>query len=652
MDYGIAKALSGFVSSGDKKQQRNDEFALMQNLYDQQQKQLNQEAAFNQDMVAYTESVTALATEITSGVGMRESDREAYKMLTEEATQILKDDIAKAGSITKFLQAGGAQKLADYKNTIIGSDVALRLKKNQQVFEKLINASQGEGSENTAHLIPESFMAEMEAYQNGTIDEVEWKGLLSDYDWSVTEQYDRSTPISAEMILSTGMNYQIAQENFKRDRGYTPAMFDSPEDYDMALHSYIDSKYGTVYGEQEITATLASELSKVKFAVQDEAKQGFKLENSYIIDEEGGTGTFKDAFENGDGLIILDETIGYDAGYKPHTYKGKTIRSTGAIGTAYQDEIASIVFGDNYDTETGEVVGVMVKDGVFVGGTGGKLGAGHDIGTMFESATDVGDGDPLTLRGFTIGLKVSGNDRETGEYVEFLVTDENNRVYDDLEQYEGYEVKQVYLAELYDIDGYVDDDFWEGDFGILADDVYYQEINFDHVSRELDKKLDINAQLTEQRKKSFNYGQKEKHQKAWEKRLQKINKEFRDLYVEGAPEVGEDGVPITEKIKKKFIPTFDNQLFNLVGPENDGEYTNIRPHLFSFILSEAKKRHPDNIELGVKEITNSLDKYKGTDFGNVIKGGNVNNFYQYLQNNGFDTKELRKEARNIKYVLF
>ena len=136
-------------------------------------------------------------------------------------------------------------------------------------------------------------------------------------------------------------------------------------------------------------------------------------------------------------------------------------------------------------------------------------------------------------------------------------------------------------------------------FGILADDVYYQEINFDHVSRELDKKLDINAQLTEQRKKSFNYGQKEKHQKAWEKRLQKINKEFRDLYVEGAPEVGEDGVPITEKIKKKFIPTFDNQLFNLVGPENDGEYTNIRPHLFSFILSEAKKRHPDNIELGV-----------------------------------------------------
>ena len=183
MDYGIAKALSGFVSSGDKKQQRNDEFALMQNLYDQQQKQLNQEAAFNQDMVAYTESVTALATEITSGVGMRESDREAYKMLTEEATQILKDDIAKAGSITKFLQAGGAQKLADYKNTIIGSDVALRLKKNQQVFEKLINASQGEGSENTSHLIPESFMAEMEAYQNGTIDEVEWKGLLSDYDF-------------------------------------------------------------------------------------------------------------------------------------------------------------------------------------------------------------------------------------------------------------------------------------------------------------------------------------------------------------------------------------------------------------------------------------------------------------------------------------
>ena len=35
MDYGIAKALSGFVSSGDAKQQRNQDYALLQNLYAQ-----------------------------------------------------------------------------------------------------------------------------------------------------------------------------------------------------------------------------------------------------------------------------------------------------------------------------------------------------------------------------------------------------------------------------------------------------------------------------------------------------------------------------------------------------------------------------------------------------------------------------------------
>ena len=94
MDYGIAKALSGFVSSGDAKQQRNQDFALLQNLYAQQQQQLNQEAKLNQDMVAYQEKVTELATQITSGTGMREEDRNAYKMLTEEATQLLKEDIA------------------------------------------------------------------------------------------------------------------------------------------------------------------------------------------------------------------------------------------------------------------------------------------------------------------------------------------------------------------------------------------------------------------------------------------------------------------------------------------------------------------------------------------------------------------------------
>ena len=660
MDYGIAKALSGFVSSGDAKAQRNQEFQLLQNMYEQQQRQANQEAAYNQDMVAYTEKVTELAQEITSGVGMREEDREAYKMLTEEATALLKEDISRAGSITKFLQAGGAQKLADYKNTIVGSDIALRLKKNQAVFEKLIDASQGENADKTAHLIPESFMSQMEAYQNGQIDEVQWQGLLSDYDWGVKEQFDKATPISAEMILSSGMNYQIAQENFQRDRGYTPTMFDSQEDYDMALHSYIDSKYGTTYGEKEIKATLASELTTVKHHVMNLADQGYKYDNSYAIDEEGGRGTFKDAFENSDAMIVLDKTIGYNAGYQPHTYKGKTVRTTGAWGTAYQDEIASIIFGDNYNGETGQVDNVKVKDGVFVGGTGGKLGAGHEVGTWTEDATEVGDGDPLTLRGFTIGLKVSGN--VDGEYVEYLVIDEPDAEYPDIEKYTqmGLETKQVYLAELYDIDDLLnwtgiagpDDDFWYGDWGLLADDVYYQEVNFDQVSRELDKKLDINEQLTEQRKKNFNYGQKMKFETQQQKRLQKITNKFLDTYVEGAPEVGEDGIPTTEKIKKKFLPSFDNQLFNLVGPDNDGEYTNLRPHLFSFVLSEAKKRHPDNIEVGVKEITNSLDKYKGTDFGNIIKGGSVDNFYQYLNNNGFDTKELRKEARNIKYVLF
>ena len=70
------------------------------------------------------------------------------------------------------------------------------------------------------------------------------------------------------------------------------------------------------------------------------------------------------------------------------------------------------------------------------------------------------------------------------------------------------------------------------------------------------------------------------------------------------------------------------------------------------ILSEAKKRNPNDIGSETTRIINSLTEYKGTEFGEVIKGGNVNNFYQWLNNNGFNTKDLRKEARNLQYVIF
>ena len=663
MDYGIAKALSGFVSSGDAKQQRNQDFALLQNLYAQQQQQLNQEAKLNQDMVAYQEKVTELATQITSGTGMREEDRNAYKMLTEEATQLLKEDIAKSGSIAKFLQSGGAQKLADYKNVITGSDIAQRLQRNQLAFEKMIDASQGENSDQTAHLIPESFMQQVQMYQNGQIDEVQWQGLLSDYDWDIKDEMQKDQMLTPEMILGHGMNYQIAVENFKRDRGYTPDMFETPEDYDYALKEYVESKYGAVYGTQEISTTLSSELNKVKYVMQDLADQGFKYENSYVIDDAGNTGTFKDAFENSEGMVILDKTLGYDAGWSAHTYKGNKVRTTGSWGMAYESDIASILYGDDYDVETGtlKVDALKVEDGVFIGGTGGKLGAGHDVGTWFgEGATNVGDGDALILKGYTIGLKVSGTNAN-GEYEEYLITDQDDPKYDDLSDHEGKTVKQVYLAEFYDIDQFlwlnegaksVDADMWYGDFGILADDVYYHEINFDKVKNEMDKKLDINSQLTEQRKNMFQYDKKVQFEKQKQKRKNKIQKDFLKEYVNNAPEYDQDGVPTVDKIKKKFIPTFDNQLFNLVGPDNDGEFTNLRPHLFSFVLSEAKKRNPNDIGSETTRIINSLTEYKGTEFGEVIKGGNVNNFYQWLNNNGFNTKDLRKEARNLQYVIF
>ena len=36
----------------------------------------------------------------------------------------------------------------------------------------------------------------------------------------------------------------------------------------------------------------------------------------------------------------------------------------------------------------------------------------------------------------------------------------------------------------------------------------------------------------------------------------------------------------------------------------------------------------------------------------VIKGGSIGNFYQWLDNNGFDSKSIKKKSKTIKRALF
>ena len=650
MDFSLAQALSGFTSSAEAKSTRQNDFAIMQNIYQQEQQRLNTEAGLQQDLEAYKNTVAQLGKEISSGSGIREKDQEAYKMLVQDAQLILKDEIAKSGSISKFMQGGGSQKLSDFKNAVTGSDLSLRLENNGVVFKKMIEASQ---DPETAHLIPESFLSQVSAYQSGQIDEVSWSGLLSDYDWDVQGEYQKDTEISSDMLLSTGINYQIAAENFQKDRGWTQQDFASPEEYDIALKSYVDNKYGTMYGTQEISANVSSEIQKIKFDLDPLAKEGFKYDNLYTVDDAGNKGTFKDAFEVTGSMGILENTIGYDQGWEAGVYKGKQIRSAGSWGEPYKDEIASIIWGDDYDAESGTISN-QANEGYFLGGDGRKFGSGVDANSIYEGS-DLGDLSDLHVRGYTIGLKISGYDPSTGEYIENLIVDDVNNPDHNRESYakfEGMEVKQVYLAEILDVDGYF------GSLSAMDDDLYYKEINIDVVSRELDKKLEINEELTEQRKSNFNYAKKENFENQKVKRQQKIEDEFLKTYVL-PPEDGkyagkepEETMQILQQIRKKFIPSFDNKLFNLAGPDNNGEFMNVRPHLFTFMLQEAKAKNPDDIGSEMNLIINSLDKYNGTPFGEVIKGGDVNNFYQFLKNNGYNTKELRKESRNINQIVF
>ena len=183
MEYGLTHALKGFFGSADAKTARNQQLSLLQQMYNQDQAEKNQAMNLDLNLQEFHDKVDTYSQNIIQGQGIRENDLHAYKMLNQDARKILEEKVRKAGGIVKFMQGGGSQALQDYKNAIVGSDIAIRLGNNQAAFRNILLATQNldENGESvkTSHLVPQTTLANLSDYQAGKTDHIVWNGLLS-----------------------------------------------------------------------------------------------------------------------------------------------------------------------------------------------------------------------------------------------------------------------------------------------------------------------------------------------------------------------------------------------------------------------------------------------------------------------------------------
>ena len=336
MDYGLSSALKGFFGSADAKTARNQELSMLQNMYEQDQQEKNEAASLQQQMLKFNEGIDTYAGNIIQGKGIRDSDKQAYSLLNQDAQAILKEQISKSGGILKFMQGGGAQMLQDFKNAITQSDVAVRLANNHEAFKKGLLATQNLDANGanvqTAHLVPQMFLDNLNLYQEGKVDNIVWNGLLNDYDM---EDIDPSA-IGADVAIDANyvfehnpMNKQMAEENLQKDFGITRESFHqyavteedharADERFESKLREYFNMKHGEQYGTGEVEVHLAGEFSKLLIATDKGMVKNKEGKSIYVANPSDAN--YKENFKN-EGGIMMEELFGYSHTWNTETKK-------------------------------------------------------------------------------------------------------------------------------------------------------------------------------------------------------------------------------------------------------------------------------------------------------------------------------------------
>ena len=605
-DYGLSTALKGFLGSSDAKAARNNELALLSNMHQQEQQRMMQNAQFEAQSAQYTDKINEYAQQVISGAGIREKDKEEYKMLQEEALLLLRDDVRRSGDYTKFMLGGGASKLVAYKNAITNSETARRLKNNTAVFAQLQQATDDEGTKN---LVPMMMSQQLKMYQNEEIDDLVWTGLLNEYDW---ESAVEATGMDEQIDLLTLQQHdplamQKAKENYRKDLGRDP-------ENDNDVIEYFNRKHSTIYGEKVIKKTFQGEILS---AISEFTPTGGFLSTSDI----------RGLFEGSAAADIINTVGGYDPGEAPLIDGGVQIKSTGRVLEAYQDEIMKEMFGADYNLESGTLSNQRSK-GFYRLPSGGKMDD-EDIGNRYNifdgkyEFHELADGDNVTVTGMYFTLKVSGRDPQ-GNWEEMLVTDSNT---EDLKRLKNKKATLALVAEVNDSD-------------VIDDDVYYKEIPISAVMAKLDKKVDINDQLSDQTNQQISYDRKKEREKKRQEFINESNKKA------AAWLAGGGSTDDLRKVYKSYATPLNDALTLM-----DVEMNKLGPHVFTYIMHEAEKKNPKNPHIAAREMVKSFNQIsatpKGQELQTVLKEGNVNNFYQWLENNNFESEIIRDKARTI-----
>ena len=613
IDYGLTTALSGFFGSGDKKAIKQQEMQTMMQMHQQMENQKNQELKLGMEMEQFISSADDVARQTIMKQGIREEDRKYIQDLAASERSSIEENIKKHGSMIKYLRAGGYKDLMNYKRSILGSDKMAELESNAAVYSKILQAK-----ETTPDQIFQRDLDNLKLYQEGKVDNLTYSGLMSKMDMEgLADEYGKDQEITDDMILNYSNNRNIVSQNINREYGY--ATEDITEDM---MISWVSQRYGStarggvpMHGKQDVKASPSNDLitslksSPTKLADFDE--------------------NMMHEFELGAG-VTWKTKLGHDSETQTEWKRGMRPKTGGRVVT--NPKLEKMILNTTFDGgDNGSIKWKGDKKKVYdVRSAGLYL---HNGSQLTEDETGFwnmeGDVAPtLNYQGMFVGYKGKGFNPKTNRYESFLITDikDEKKRAEMQELYGDVEVSPVLIAELRDSD-------------LIRDDLYYKEVpvESDYFRSELNKTADINTELAADRNLGIDTHHKIKDRTAENKRIMQSNDKIAKAYGDGSPEsvmtlMDSFGSPLQKRMEMTGIPN----------------------HMYPLLMAEMMESiDPKSKDPGT-ELLNNIANFSqfalhpnNTEWLEVLKGGNVSNYYALMETNNYDLAKRVKRSASV-----
>lgn len=611
IDYGLTTALSGFFGSGDKKAIRQQEMQTLMQMHQQSENQKNQELKLGMEMEEFISSADDAARKIIMQQGIRESDRKTIQDQAASERSIIQENVKKHGSILKYLRAGGYKDLMNYKRTTLGSDKMAELESNAAVYSKILQAKETHPDQ-----IFQRDLDNLKLYQEDKINNLTYSGLMSKMEMEgLADEYGKDQEITDDMILNYSNNRNIVLQNISREYGYAPE--DITEDM---MVSWVSQRYGStarggvpMHGKQDVKASPSNDLitslkaSPIKLADFDE--------------------NMMHEFELGAG-VTWKTKLGHDSETQTEWKRGMRPKTGGRVVT--NPKLERMILEATFDGgDKGSIKWEGDKKKVYDAKSAGLYL--HNGSQLTEDETGFwnmeGDVAPtLNYQGMFVGYKGKGFNPKTNRYESFLITDikDEKKRAEMQELYGNVEVSPVLIAELRDSD-------------LIRDDLYYKEIpvESDYFRSELNKTADINTELAAERNLGIDTHHKIKDRTVENKRIMQSNDKIAKAYGDGSPEsvmtlMDAFGSPLQKRMEMTGIPN----------------------HMYPLLMAEMMENvDPKSKDPGTELLNNIVNFSQfalhpnNTEWLEVLKGGNIGNYYALMETNNYDlAKRIKRSA--------